>query len=82
MAKEKKVENRELVYEFIASAIMQNSGNIDTIRKHKEGLEYGMNGETFIVRVVKKKTELEEADFRGEYFHDEKANAFGFKSYE
>jgi len=76
--KEKKVENRDLVYDQVASAIMQDS-KLAKIRRHKEGLELIVNGEVFAVRVIKKKESLSEKDFRGEYFHDEKANAFGFR---
>lgn len=79
-AKEKKIETRDIVYEQVASAIMQDS-NLNKIRKHKEGLELSVNGELFAVRVIKKKEALSEKEFRGEYFHDVAANAFGFKSY-
>jgi len=78
--KEKKVDTRDIVYDQVASAIMQDS-NLQKIRRHKEGLELSVNGELFAVRVIKKKDALTVKDFRGEYFHDEKANAFGFKSY-
>lgn len=76
--KEKKVETRDLVYDQVASAIMQDS-KLSKIRRHKEGLELTVNGEVFAVRVIKKKEALDEKEFRGEYFHDEKANVFGFR---
>jgi hypothetical protein len=76
--KVKKIDTRDIVYEQLASAIMQDS-RLNVIRKHKEGLEYKLNDETFIVRVVKKKTSLAKDDFQGEYFHDAKENAFGFR---
>ena len=78
MTKEKKIEVRDMVYEQVAAALMQDQ-NLSILRKHKEGLEYRLNGEIFAIRVVKKKEELDEADFRGEFFHDEKAQAFGFR---
>ncbi len=74
----KKVENRDLAYERVASAIMQDSG-IDKIRKHKEGLEYEFNGEVFAVRVIKKKADLDEKEFKGEFIFDGKE--FGYKEY-
>ncbi len=82
MTKEKKVETRDMVYEAVASALIQDSGELNTIRKHKEGLEFKMNDELFAIRVIKKKGELEKKDFRGEYFHDATANAFGYKDYQ
>ncbi len=78
MAKEKKIELRDIAYEQIASAIMQDQ-NVDVIRKHKEGLEYKVNGEVFAVRVVKKKEALDPKEFRGEFFFDVKAQAFGYR---
>ena len=75
---EKKVELRDMVYERVASAIMQDR-NIDVIRKHKEGLEYELNGEIFAVRVVKKKEKLKESEFKGEFFFDAKHQAFGYR---
>jgi hypothetical protein len=78
--KTKKIDSRDLVYDKVASAIMQDS-NLTKLRKHKEGLELNFNGEVFAVRVIKKKEDLDSKEFRGEYFHDEKENAFGFKSY-
>ena len=78
MAKEKKVELRDMVYEQVASAIMQDQ-NIDVIRKHKEGLEYTLNGEVFAFRVVKNKEALAEADFKGEFFFDASSQAFGYR---
>ncbi len=80
MAKEKKIELRDIVYEMLASAIMQDNHNLQEIRKHKEGLEFNINGEVFAVRVVKKKAKLTEDGFIGVYFHDEKEQAFGFRS--
>lgn len=82
MAKEKKVEVRDLAYEELASAIMQSRANLDTVRRHKEGLELNVNGEIVVVRVIKKKADLDKKEFRGEYFHDAKAQAFGYKEYE
>ncbi len=81
MAKETKVEIRDMVYENVASALMQDNAKLTKIRKHKEGLEFSMNGEVFAIRVIKKKVPLVEKEFRGEYFHDETANAFGYKDY-
>jgi hypothetical protein len=78
MAKEKKIELRDIAYEQIASAIMQDQ-NVDVIRKHKEGLEYKVNGEVFAVRVVKKKEALDPKEFRGEFFFDAKVQAFGYR---
>lgn len=80
MAKEKKVDLRETVYDQVASAIMQDS-KLSKIRRHKEGLELKVNDEVFAVRVIKKKESLSEKDFRGEYFHDEQDMSFGFKEY-
>lgn len=80
MSKEKKVETRDIVYEQVASAIMQDS-KLDKIRRHKEGLEFKLNGEMFAVRVIKKKEDLDSKEFKGEYFHDSKANAFGYREY-
>lgn len=81
MAKEKKVEIRDIAYEQVASAIMQDRPEVSVIRKHKEGLELSVNGETVVVRVIKKKAELDAKEFRGEYFHDEKDQSFGYREY-
>jgi hypothetical protein len=78
MAKEKKIELRDIAYEQVASAIMQDQ-NIDLIRKHKDGLEYKLNGEVFAIRIVKKKEALDPKEFRGEFFFDAKAQAFGYR---
>lgn len=79
-SKVKKVETRDLVYDQVASAIMQDS-KLATLRRHKDGLELKVNHETFAIRVIKKKDELSKKDFRGEYFHDEENDSFGFKQY-
>jgi hypothetical protein len=79
-AKEKKIDVRDIAYDQVASAIMQDS-KLAKIRRHKEGLELTVNGELFAVRVIKKKDELDAKEFRGEYFHDEKENSFSYKSY-
>lgn len=81
MAKEGKVEIRDMAYEQVASAIMQDRREISKIRRHKEGLEIQVNGETVVVRVIKKKAELEESDYRGEYFYDKQDDSFGYKDY-
>ena len=81
MAKEGKVEIRDMAYEQVASAIMQDRKEINKIRRHKEGLELSINGETVVVRIIKKKAELEESDYRGEYFYDEQDQSFGYNDY-
>ena len=81
MAKEKKVEIRDIAYEQVASAIMQDRRNLSKIRRHKEGLELEVNGETVVLRVIKKKAQLDEKEFRGEYFHDEQDQSFGYTNY-
>jgi len=81
VAKEKKVEVRDLAYDELASAIIQNRPNLTEIRRHKEGLELNVNGEIVVIRVVKKKADLDESEFRGKYFYDEKEQAFGFQDF-
>ena len=79
MAKEKKIDTRDLAYERIASAIMQDS-NLTTLRKHKDGLEFHFNDELFAVRVIKKKDALSAGDFRGEFRFNEEEGTFEFVS--
>ncbi len=81
MAKEKKVDIREMVYERVASALMQDNHTLTRIRRHKEGLEFQFNDEIFALRAVKKKDKLSKTDFRGEYFLDTQDNSFGYKEY-
>ena len=81
MAKEGKVEVRDIAYEQVASALIQDSRHLSKIRRHKEGLELEVNGEIVVLRAIKKKADLDESEFRGEYFHDEQDQSFGYKEY-
>ncbi|MFA6711133.1 MAG: hypothetical protein WCS33_00255 [Candidatus Caldatribacteriota bacterium] len=65
MAKEKKVEVRDEVYEQIAADLINRGVDGDKIVRHKEGLRYEVDEDTFIIRVIKKKNEPEDAV--GEY---------------
>jgi len=77
---EKKVEIRDIAYEQVASAIMQDS-QLSVLKRHKEGLVLEVNGEVIVLRAIKKKADLDKNEFRGEYFHDEKDNVFAYREY-
>jgi hypothetical protein len=67
--KEVKVEIRDVAYEQVASAIMQDS-KLTKLKRHKEGLELVVNGEVVVLRIIKKKAELDSKEWRGEYLLD------------
>jgi len=50
--KEVKVETRDVAYEQVASAIMQDS-KLTKLKRHKEGLELVVNGEVVVLRIIK-----------------------------
>lgn len=66
MAKEKKIETRDILYEQIAQDLL-GRGEVEKIERYKEGLRYDIDGEPHIIRVIKKKNEPEEGDLQGEY---------------
>ncbi len=66
MAVKEKVEVRDVVYEMLAQLIVERE-DFDSIARYKEGLRLEMEGETFIVKVIKKKSEPDKADKRGDY---------------
>ncbi len=78
---EKKIDLRDIGYEELASALMSQREHLNIIKRHKEGLVFDVNGETVVLRMVLKKKELDEKAWRGEYFHDEKLNQFGYRAY-
>lgn len=68
--KEKKVETRDILYEQIAQDLL-GRGEVENVERYKEGLKYEVDGETHIIRVIKKKNEPEAAEMIGSYSVDE-----------
>jgi len=66
MAKEKKVETRDLVYEALAADLLARGA--EKVVRYKEGLRVDQEDEVFIIRAVKKKVEPAEDEKVGEYF--------------
>ncbi len=66
MAKEQKVETRDILYEKLAGSIMEKEG-VDKVSRYKEGLRVDIDGEPHIVRVVKKKAEPADDELNGSY---------------
>ncbi len=66
MAKEKKVETRDIVYEQLAAAILAQSDE-ETVSRYKEGLRIDIDDVAHIVRVVKKKEEPKQEELLGGY---------------
>ena len=77
MTKAKKVEVRDIVYQSVASAIMQDS-DLKVLQRHKEGLVINANGKTVILRAIEKKKDLEKSEFRGEYRFNETDSTFEY----
>lgn len=59
MAKEKKIETRDILYEQLAQGILAR-GEVEQVERFKEGLKTEVDGETHIIRVIKKKNEPED----------------------
>ena len=68
--KEKKVETRDILYEQIAQDLL-GRGEVEKVDRYKEGLRYDVDGETHIIRVIKKKNEPETTEIIGSYSVDE-----------
>lgn len=77
MAKEKKVETRDILYEQLAQDILSR-GDQEEVVRYKEGLRVDINGEPHIVRVIKKKDEPKDAVGT---FKVEEDGTFKFKEY-
>ena len=66
MAKEKKVETRDILYEKVAASLLSHSDE-ETIARYKEGLLFEIDGEPHIVKVIKKKEHPKEDGLVGGY---------------
>lgn len=72
MAKQDKVETREVVYGKLAALMAKESE--DVVDRYKEGLLMEEGGDTFIIRAIKKKNEPEAKDHIMTYEFDEEGN--------
>lgn len=67
MAKEKKVEIRDVVYQELATLMVQASTDGEAVFRYKEGLRVDNGEDTLIIRVIKKKSAPEISEKVGSY---------------